>query len=1244
MKLPMKTQLYRTCHHARGWFILFAITFSAATAGHAAAAPAYLLTAQAHVSGVLEGTVRNAADKTAAPGTALTFRLQNAPAVNPLQTQSNPDGTWKLEVPAAWRARPAAMMTIEAGSGEGTTQQVFELRKIPLLDPPVATLWTGGPEVDEPESAFYSIGRTLNHYTRNPEAITRFHNWLAARKIDLDGLAARTPAPRDLRRILLQPERVPAAGWQWNRAGEWISSPAANRGPEHRIPLQVERAGMYRIWIRYLGHKDGTAVTHSTLFKKGLETGAPLLYEEFNTRPAGDAGPRWHNFMTELVAGEYTIVLGHVVRYYQAANYVPMLEHKVDCIYLTDEISADEPTAELLTRLDAGGLLQSVEKPLLDADAKRLSQRWQVRPVDWEGARGNESLFRFSYQFWREEMDALSFLDYTAPPRDPVRVDLPDYREPRRQIIFDPIWNMVGNPYYVRWQIGNLESDIDPTAKDSTFQWISPGRFPVVFGQWERSNGGLTADHAARWGLAMGSYNAPHPGKWNFWVQFKNINYFETFSVHAVTPDGSAAHWKRSERLYPGGRETWAKVGTVEVPEMNPAAITSHKALAAKGVFVEGGASRFVYMQGDWKQVGNGLNSTGVATISSRSALKADGDFRIHTRLTLTAEDKAGACLFFREGNGLRENIIYLDGKIDGPSFDASLTSGLSGQITAGKYFDLDLIRTGSILAIVLNGKEVGRATLKDKPVGQFGIRSGVTPLRVHDFKATGQLDDGLELANRVFMTVRLEEYINARTYRGVYALFVTDDAEYVPQGALVPKPSPGRYFRQLKAAGATPEDGYAMTAYTGIDGISQTWMPPANQITTALPVTMAPDTSQSANLRFRSARYEPVVLKIEPGPLKAGTRTFPGRVSWRVVAFAPFGAGREDWSPQMLLRRPFMVVPPLGAAHAWLTIDTTGVPPGNYTSAVRITSGDLAGKTAFPARMVTLQVKVCPVRIAPKQPILVHGWVNPPPGENYRLDWFKRFNVWQGALFSKAEMVKYGLKLQIWPQWNVDATEIKSKINEAAKLGLGYDDWMFSIADEPTGTTPAELVKYVEIAKLIRAANPKVQITMNPGEAAAAATFQILQPYVDLWNPYKLHLTYGPSGRDYLKKPWIWYTTPCYQDKSPGIASEMFEQIRSVLSQPGDCRGTAFFAPYYPWRDPWDTAYEHIKDVSTFLFPSRHGPVSAPVWEAVREARQHADLARMVRERAKPDDAVAKKLWENGSPAEIMTWLEAHR
>jgi hypothetical protein len=122
-----------------------------------------------------------------------------------------------------------------------------------------------------------------------------------------------------------------------------------------------------------------------------------------------------------------------------------------------------------------------------------------------------------------------------------------------------------------------------------------------------------------------------------------------------------------------------------------------------------------------------------------------------------------------------------------------------------------------------------------------------------------------------------------------------------------------------------------------------------------------------------------------------------------------------------------------------------------------------------------------------------------------------------------------------------------------------------------------------------------------------------------------------------------MWYTTPCYQDKTPGIAGGMYGEIRSVPAQEGKCIGFMFFAFYYPFRDPWDTAYEHIGDVSVFVLPSRHGPVATMAWEAIREAVQHADLASMVKERAAADDKAAQELVANGSVEQLIEWLEKH-
>ena len=1128
----------------------------------------------------------------------------------------------------------------------GITKLQAEIPPKSSIDLPPVSAWGKALEVDEPQSAFHSIGATMWHMGRNPTRIKSFHEWLKAKGINEESLLPKgLNAPIDARRMLIEPERASNCGWTATK--DSITSRPGHRGPEAKLPLKVERTGMYRLWIRYQGHAKGTAVTSLTLFRKGEEAGAPLLYEEFNTKVAVQDGLAWHDLMTDLEAGEYTMVLGHVVRYYHTPTNVPFSEHKIDCLYLTDEIWADAPTDTTLAALrESTPGLQNNDRPTLSEKDKTKWLLWQVRPGHWETARENEPLFRLSYAFWREKIsDIAEREDYNAAPKDPVKTNIPDYREGRRQVIFDPIWNMVGNPFRIKQQAAILKNDIDtdPSASDADFDWIYPGRFPVVAGQWIREGGGLSADHAATNATAIGRYTVSKPGKWHLWVQFKNINYFEYYSIHASTQTGQKASWERTERLYPGGRAAWAKVGALDIPEMTPEQVMVHRAKAAKGVFVKDGEPVFMNNFGEWNRDGNALTNKSPDTfLWATSGLLAKEDFQIRSRISLTEKPGAGCGFFFRDELGLRDNFLDFDGTIIGPSIEPGAKNSMMAHILPNEPFDLEITKKASALSIRINGKEAGNANLVDQPTRRFGFRTGKNTLHIHAFSATGKLDDGIQMQREINIAILINKYINPRTYRGVYRLFITNDGNYKPEGNITPKPSLARYESQMQAAGGTKETGYVMNLAAGIGTISQTWMPGPEPAQPKLAMTMAQDTTQSASLFFRNVLNEPLVLRISPGSLKSEQQSFENRIRWRAVGFAPYGDGREEWTPFFLLRRPFLIIPPRSVAQAWLTFDSAGMPPANYSSTIRIEATDLSGKILFPTRTINTEVRVFGVRVEPRQPILVHGWVNPPPGEEYRTDWFKRFNVWQGPFFSKDEMAKYGIKQQIWCQRGINEKQIRGVVAEAKAKGLTHDDWMMSINDEPTGKTAKELADYLAIGKMIREIDPQLKITLNPGEAANAATFQILQPFADLWNPYKLHLSYGPSGRDYLKKPWIWYTTPCYQDKSPGIATEMYEQIRSVLRQPADCRGTAFFAPYYPWRDPWDTAYEHIKDVSVFVLPSRHGPVATPAWEAIRESVQHANLARMVRERAKPEDATAKPLWETGSVESLCNWLLA--
>ncbi len=333
--------------------------------------------------------------------------------------------------------------------------------------------------------------------------------------------------------------------------------------------------------------------------------------------------------------------------------------------------------------------------------------------------------------------------------------------------------------------------------------------------------------------------------------------------------------------------------------------------------------------------------------------------------------------------------------------------------------------------------------------------------------------------------------------------------------------------------------------------------------------------------------------------------------------------------------------MPPLNLAGVWLTLDTHGVPAGDYTAQVRLHGPDVSTHT------VTLHVRVSGVRPNPRQPVLIDGWTRPPEGEAYLRDFVEHgMNVWRGEM-SKADMRKWGIR-QLGLQTGA-TTGLTEWIARLQALGLDYSDYFVGIMDEPGGTTAEALKPYLDVAKAIRAADPRVRLCFNPSEAAQLATFEVLAPYCDVWCPYTLHVFSPYHGNPekqsiYRPKPWLWYTTPCLWDKTarePGI--------RSVPAQPGQCIGVAFFALNYPWRDPWDTAYEHIPDASTMgAVSSRHGPVATIVWEQIREASQTANLAMLVRERLgattfdEVTDPALQTLIRDGSDAELIRWLES--
>ncbi|MBI2301671.1 MAG: hypothetical protein HYU66_22445 [Armatimonadetes bacterium] len=431
-------------------------------------------------------------------------------------------------------------------------------------------------------------------------------------------------------------------------------------------------------------------------------------------------------------------------------------------------------------------------------------------------------------------------------------------------------------------------------------------------------------------------------------------------------------------------------------------------------------------------------------------------------------------------------------------------------------------------------------------------------------------------------------------TYRRIYTLFLVDDAAFVPQGTVRPPWTLEMYRERAAQAGGRPGDRYLSWVfdqpYTPLSQevwadrttAGRSW--PEQRVggpTAVKHLAMARDSVRAVQIGLRNLADQPLTLAVLPGPLQAGRRASPGRVEWRAVAFAPGGADRQSWTPFFLLRRPRITVPPLNVAGVWLTIDGHGVPPGEYVSVVTLSARGLADHT------VTLKLHVSPVAASPRQPVLVDGYTQPHEGEAYLRDYVAHgLKVWRGEM-TKADMRRWGIRLlALYCAGAADLERIKA-------LGVDYQDWFVVIMDEPSGDTEEKLKPYLEAAKALRALDPQIRISFNPGEAGSLATFQLLAPYCDFWLPYSLHLSEHWGGPEkwaiYKAKPWMWYTTPCLWDKSPSLPESISAQIRQVPAQTGLCVGPAFFALNYPWRDQWDTA----RPTSTSPTRRRWGPSS---------------------------------------------------
>jgi hypothetical protein len=476
-------------------------------------------------------------------------------------------------------------------------------------------------------------------------------------------------------------------------------------------------------------------------------------------------------------------------------------------------------------------------------------------------------------------------------------------------------------------------------------------------------------------------------------------------------------------------------------------------------------------------------------------------------------------------------------------------------------------------------------------------------------------------------------------TYRIIHQVLLTSQEGFVPVGEVA---SSGVSSARGNSSAPVVNVGNQLQAWFNSEPFEAPLMQNSGPGNSAASIALPSRAQKSIVVGLRNLTGAPITLGVNASLLGAQGEVLNG-AQWRVVAFAPYVANANSnsnnfsWSPFALLRRPGITVPPQGVAGLWITLDSTSAPAGNYNLRVQLFGAAQSN--------LSLPVRVSRVRALPQRPVLVSGYTNPPEGEIYWQD-TKAHGIGVGySPMTKDEMNRRGLRLLSLQVTSPE--EVTAMLSEVQRLGLSYSDWVFAVRDEPHGSTPAQLQPFLDLAQFIRQSDPRAGISFNPGDGATLPTFKILDPYANIWIPFARHLVNPPDEvlakrAIFAAKPWWWYTTPAYRDKEPQTPNNLFEQIRSYPTQPGSNLGTAFFALYYPFRDAWDTAYEFLPDASTFVLPSRYGPVATPGYEAVREGAIAANLAQMVKERG-GNTSQLQPLVAKGEVEELLRWLEAN-
>jgi hypothetical protein len=222
--------------------------------------------------------------------------------------------------------------------------------------------------------------------------------------------------------------------------------------------------------------------------------------------------------------------------------------------------------------------------------------------------------------------------------------------------------------------------------------------------------------------------------------------------------------------------------------------------------------------------------------------------------------------------------------------------------------------------------------------------------------------------------------------------------------------------------------------------------------------------------------------------------------------------------------------------------------------------------------------------------------------------------------------------------------------------LGVGYDGFALYPVDEPGlhDTGRSLIDKFIEIAKLTREVDPRIQIYTDPVGGARLEHLKEMAPYVDIWCPNRngIVLARDDARLDFLlatgKQVWTYECEGSAKEQPPLV----YYRGQAWLAWHHGLTGIGFWSYCTSTFDPWFRPVGERANDYLLIYPG-DGIVTSKRWEACRDGVEDYGalwelqrLAKLATERGVALELVkrATRLLETAA-ADVAEWSgRAHR